>query len=55
MHIEHHTLLFIYSHLSNKRGGWNKRGGGAKFVKSLNVEVGICKRGGWDFAEKTNE
>ena len=20
----------IYSHLSNKRGGWNKRGGGAK-------------------------
>ena len=46
MHIEHHTLLFIYSHLSNKRGGWNKRGGGAKFVKSLNVEVGINVEGG---------
>ena len=30
-----------YSHLSNKRGGWNKRGGGAKFAKSLNVEGGI--------------
>ena len=27
-----------YSHLSNKRGGWNKRGGGAKIAKSLNVE-----------------
>ena len=32
---------FSYSHLSNKRGGWNKRGGGAKFAKSLNVEGGI--------------
>jgi hypothetical protein len=30
-----------YSHLSNKRGGWNKLGGGAKFAKSLNVEGGI--------------
>ena len=27
--------------LSNNRGGWNKRGGGAKVAKSLNVEVGI--------------
>ena len=25
----------------NKRGGWNKRGGGAKVAKSLNVEGGI--------------
>ena len=24
-----------YSHLSNKHGGWNKRGGGAKNAKSL--------------------
>ena len=31
----------IYSHLFNKRGGWNKRGGGAKVAKSLNVELGI--------------
>ena len=23
-----------YSHLSNKRGGWNKHEGGAKFAKS---------------------
>ena len=30
-----------YSHLFNKRGGWNKREGGAKVAKSLNVEVGI--------------
>ena len=29
------------SHLFNKRGGWNKRGGGAKVAKSLNVEDGI--------------
>jgi hypothetical protein len=27
------------SHLSNKLGGWNKRGGGAKIAKSKNVEV----------------
>ena len=32
-----------YSHLSNKRGGWNKRGGGAKAAKSINVEVGILQ------------
>ena len=33
---------FDYSHLSNNRGGWNKRGGGAKVAKvakSINVEV----------------
>ena len=31
--------------LSNNRGGWNKREGGAKVVKSLNVEVGINVEG----------
>ena len=36
----------MYSHLSNKRGGWNKRGGGAKVAKSLNVEAGINVEGG---------
>ena len=36
----------IYSHLSNKRGGWNKRGGGAKVVKSINVEVEITVEAG---------
>ena len=35
-----------YSHLSNKRGGWNKRGGGAKNTKSRNVEVGIIVEAG---------
>ena len=42
------TLLAytVYSHLSNERGGWNKHGGGAKFAKSLNVEVGINVKGG---------
>ena len=46
------SKLEFTSTLSNKRGGWNKRGGGAKFAKSLNVEVD--KGGGWDFVEKTN-
>ena len=40
-----------YSHLSNKRGGWNKRGGGAKVAKSLTVEVGINVEG-WIFWKK---
>ena len=35
-----------YSHLFNKRGAWNKRGGGAKVAKSLNVELGINEEGG---------
>ena len=39
-------MSFGYSHLSNKRGNWNKRGGGAKFDKSLKVEVGINVEGG---------
>ena len=36
------------SNLFNKCGGWNKlaSGGGAKVVKSLNVEVGINVEGG---------
>ena len=34
-----------YSHLSNSCGGWNKRGGGAKVAKSINVEVGINVEG----------
>ena len=36
---------FDYSHLFNKSGGWNKRGGGAKVAKSLSVEVGINVEG----------
>ena len=39
----------MYSHLSNKRVGWNKRGGGAKVGKSLNREVGINVEGGFFF------
>ena len=39
-------LKIMYSHLFNKREGWNKRGGGAKFAKSLNVQVGINVEGG---------
>ena len=33
-----------YSHLFNKRGAWNKCGGGAKVAKSLNL--GINEEGG---------
>ena len=47
----------MYSHLSNKRGGWNKRGGNKRggwnfFEKSINVEGGFL-RGGWIFFSKT--
>jgi len=35
------TCIHVYSHLSNNRGGWNKRGGSAKVAKSINVEGGI--------------
>ena len=38
--------MHLYSHLSNKHGGWNKPGGGAKVAKLLNVEVGINMEGG---------
>ena len=40
----------MYSHLFNKRGAWNKRGGGAKVAKSLNGAWN--KRGGWNFWKK---
>ena len=36
----------MYFHLFNKRGGWNKHGGGAKVAKSQNMEVGINVEGG---------
>ena len=45
----HSCLLSIdeaYSHLFNKRGAWNKRGGGAQVAKSINVERGINGGGG---------
>ena len=35
------TVLSL--HLFNKRGAWNKRGGGAKVAKSINVDVGILQ------------
>jgi hypothetical protein len=34
-----------YSHLSNSREGWNKRGGGAKVAKSINMEIGTWRVG----------
>ena len=33
--------IIRYSHLSNNRGDWNKRGGDEKVAKSIIVEVGI--------------
>ena len=39
-------LLWVGSQVPNKSGGWNKRGGGAKVAKSLNVEVRINVEGG---------
>ena len=36
----------MYSNLFNECGGWNKREGGAKVAKSLNVEIGINVEGG---------
>ena len=39
-------VFIIYSHLFNKHGGWNKRVGGAKVAKSLNVEAEINVEGG---------
>ena len=40
-HFYYDRIFFIsYSHLSNNRGGWNKRGGSAKSAKSINVEGG---------------
>ena len=38
-------MMNTYSHLSNSRGGWNKRGGGAKVAKSIDVEVGTNVEG----------
>ena len=40
----------MYSHLFNKRGAWNKRGGGAKIAK----RGAWNKRGGWNFWKKTS-
>ena len=40
------SRLHETTHLFNKRGAWNKRGGGAKVAKSLNVELGINEEGG---------
>ena len=41
--VERNTYVsnFIYSHLPNNYEGWNKREGGAKVAKLLNVELGI--------------
>ena len=47
--IKSHIYIFFdwYSHHFNKRGGWNKCGGGAKVAKLINVEVGITVEAGF--------
>ena len=40
-----------YSHLSNNRGGWNRRGGEAKIA--LTKRGGWNKRGGWKIFMKS--
>ena len=52
-HYLHFSDVNRYSDLSNKCGGWNKRGGGAKVVKLMSMEVGIHVEGGI-FLERTN-
>ena len=42
------------SHLFDKRGGWNKSGGGAKVAKSLNIDVGINVDGGIFWKKKVH-
>ena len=44
--ISKNIFLQISKNILNKRGGWNKGGGGAKVAKSLKVEVGINMEGG---------
>ena len=52
--------IYASSHLFNKRGGWNKHGGGAKVAKLLNMEVGINVEGGflifggWNFLKSVS-
>ena len=38
-----HNNEIVYSHFSNKRGGWNKRREGAKDAKSIDVVVVILQ------------
>ena len=51
LHKKIFAFEFLYSHLSNSRGGWNKRGGSAKVAKSINLEVGINLEGGIFFGK----
>ena len=41
----------MYSHLFNKRGAWNKRGGGRKSCQ-ITKRGAWNKRGGWNFWKK---
>ena len=46
------SYIFMYSHLSNNRGGWNKRGGGGKNCQ-ITKRGGWNKRGGWKIFMKS--
>ena len=51
LHLANHSqwveILFegVYSHLSNKRGSWNKRGGGAKSENQKTWRLEYCSQG----------
>ena len=53
-HSRYNSNYLLYSHLSNKRGGKNKRRGGAKVAKSINAEVGITLEVGIFFEKSIN-
>ena len=49
-----HAQSIVYSHLSNSRGGWNKREGWKKSKKLINVEGGFLFCGGWNFSKSVS-
>ena len=49
----YHLLTSTYSRVSNRRGGWNKRGGWQILSKIINGEGAI--NGGWQKISKVNK
>ena len=45
--IVYNPKVTIYSGVSNKRAGWNKRAGGTFFGNTINEQSGISKQGGF--------
>ena len=45
--IVYNPKVTIYSGVSNKRAGWNKRAGGTFFGNTINEQSGISEQGGF--------